>query len=84
MSQVSKDWQKCLDLLDHELTTSEFNTMILPIQCQQDDDLFQLYFPNEYLLNAFAKKHLQMVEQALTTEQGKKRIRLQVGCAASC
>ena len=76
---MSQDWQKCLDLLDHELTAAEFNTMILPIQCKQDDDLYSLYFPNEYLLNAFAKNHLGLVEQALSTADGKKEIKLQVG-----
>tara|TARA_Y200000002_G_scaffold382826_1_gene401520 strand:- start:3750 stop:5069 length:1320 start_codon:yes stop_codon:yes gene_type:complete len=79
--KISEDWQKCLDVLDHQLPKNEFNTMILPIQCQQFEQTLKLYFPNDYLLNNFSSNYQPILEKAWENDQVKKQFSCQVGSA---
>jgi chromosomal replication initiator protein len=44
-------WDQCVRQLKGELTSAEFNTWILPLQAQVDNDRLRLFAPNRFVLD---------------------------------
>lgn len=49
MSVVNSMWQKCLDRLQDELPSEQFNTWIRPLQARQHEERITLFAPNRYV-----------------------------------
>ena len=45
----AKIWQKCLDRLEDELSSQQFNTWIRPLQAVSKDTNIKLLAPNKYI-----------------------------------
>ncbi|WVD67399.1 chromosomal replication initiator protein DnaA [Orbus sturtevantii] len=74
-------WQKCLSQLQEELTATEFNLWIRPLQVEKEDDKFYLYAPNRFVQDWVKNKYLAkislLLSQLLDVESPK--ILIQVG-----
>lgn len=44
-------WQQCLDRLEDELPSQQFNTWIRPLQAEREDDALRLLAPNRFVLD---------------------------------
>ena len=44
-------WPKCLEYLEDELTTQQFNTWIRPLQVKEDAQTIRIFAPNQFVLN---------------------------------
>ena len=54
-------WQECLSQLQEELTSTEFNLWIRPLQIEADDDNLYLYAPNRFVLDWVKNKYLPTI-----------------------
>ncbi|WP_392552229.1 chromosomal replication initiator protein DnaA [Orbus wheelerorum] len=74
-------WQKCLSQLQEELTATEFNLWIRPLQVELEDNKFYLYAPNRFVQDWVKNKYLAkislLLSQLLDIESPK--ISIQVG-----
>jgi chromosomal replication initiator protein len=50
-------WKKCLDRLEGELSTQQFNTWIRPLHAVEDDDCLRLLAPNQFVRD-WVNEHL--------------------------
>ena len=46
---MNSTWQRCLDRLQDELPTEQFNTWIRPLQARQHEERVTLFAPNRYV-----------------------------------
>ena len=51
-------WNRCCTLLKQDLTESEFNTWILPLQAQEEGERIRLYAPNRFVRD-WVKQHYE-------------------------
>lgn len=58
-------WQTCLSQLQEDLTSTEFNLWIRPLQAEMDDDKLYLYAPNRFVLDWVKNKYLSAISQLL-------------------
>ncbi|MCW9028784.1 MAG: chromosomal replication initiator protein DnaA, partial [Kangiella sp.] len=74
-------WRSCLQKLQSELSATEFNTWIKPLQVQETDSEMALYAPNPFFVDWIRQQYLdrinEFLEQKDSTEQ--KQISLHVG-----
>ena len=72
-------WQKCLDSLEGELSTHEFDTCIRPLQVDSCDDRdITLLAPNKYIRDQVTNQFLQRIEE-LVRANGCGSVSLQIG-----
>jgi chromosomal replication initiator protein len=50
-------WQKCVDRLQDELPSQQFNTWIRPLQASQDETLLTLFAPNRFIRDFVSDKY---------------------------
>lgn len=78
-------WHKCLDRLQDELSSQQFNTWIRPLQAHQEDDRLRLYAPNRYVKNqvrvAYLERITELLEQFSETS-GQLDVQLDIGAMA--
>jgi len=67
-------WVECLSLLQEDLTSSEFNTWILPLQAQEQGESMHLYAPNRFVMD-WVKAHYEQRIETLCTQVSGGRIR---------
>ena len=81
LGRFSEVWQACLEHLRQELSQSEFDTWIKPIQLQFSETHIELLCPNEHVRRRVESDYLQFVEVVLNQQPVEKRpiIRLRVG-----
>jgi len=74
-------WQKCLSQLQEELTATEFNLWIRPLQVENEDDKFYLYAPNRFVQDWVKNKYLAKISLLLSQllDIEFPRISIQVG-----
>ncbi len=58
-------WQDCLDRLQDDLTSEEFNTYIRPLQVASDSNQLRLLAPNRYVLDEVRARYLERIERYL-------------------
>lgn len=63
-------WNKCLDLLENELNSQQFNTWIRPLQPVEDEGRLRLLAPNQFVLDWVRNHHLEQIEAMLRTIAG--------------
>ncbi|MFK8047255.1 MAG: chromosomal replication initiator protein DnaA [Halioglobus sp.] len=54
-------WQKCMDRLQDELPSQQFNTWIRPLQANQDDSLLTLFAPNRFIRDFVSDKYSERI-----------------------
>jgi chromosomal replication initiator protein len=74
----AKVWQRCLDRLEDELSSQEFNTWIRPLQAIGDEDNIKLLAPNRYIKDQVNTQFLSRINELLT-ENGSGIVELQIG-----
>ncbi len=60
-------WNKCIDRLEGELSSQQFNTWIRPLQAIEKSNGLHLLAPNQFVLNWVKKNHLSQIERLVET-----------------
>lgn len=58
-------WQKCLDQLQNELSSKQFNTWIRPLHASLEDNRLRLMAPNRYVKNQVRMAYLERICELL-------------------
>lgn len=73
-------WQTCLSQLQEDLTATEFNLWIRPLQAEVDDGKLYLYAPNRFVLDWVKNKYLSQISlllsQVMNTDSPKISIKI--------
>ena len=59
-------WEKCLDCLQDEFPSQQFNTWIRPLQAEQGDNKLVLLAPNRFVLDWIMEKFLSRIIEIVT------------------
>ena len=70
MEQLSV-WKKCLDQLEGELSSQQFNTWLRPLRAVQDAGQLRLYAPNRFVLDWVKDRFLERIVALAKKEAGK-------------
>lgn len=74
----AKIWQKCLDRLEDELSSQQFNTWIRPLQVMGSDDNVKLLAPNRYIKDQVSNQFLNRIQELLS-QNGSGPVELEIG-----
>ena len=74
----AKIWKKCLDRLEDELSSQQFNTWIRPLQAIGEDSHVKLLAPNRYIKDQVNSQFLNRIQELLT-ENGSGPAELGIG-----
>ena len=58
-------WHKCLDRLQDELTSQQYNTWIRPLQAREEEDRLRIFAPNRYVRNQVQAAYLERIYELL-------------------
>lgn len=58
-------WHKCLDRLQDELSSQQYNTWIRPLQAREEEDRLRIYAPNRYVRNQVQAAYLERINELL-------------------
>ena len=58
-------WHKCLDRLQDELSSQQYNTWIRPLQAREDSETLRIYAPNRYVRNQVQAAYLDRINELL-------------------
>ncbi|QCI26570.1 chromosomal replication initiator protein DnaA [Buchnera aphidicola (Thelaxes californica)] len=58
-------WQKCLRILRHELNAIEFSMWIRPLTAELNNNVLELYAPNQFVLHWVQIKYLHILKKLL-------------------
>lgn len=58
-------WQHCLQVLEQELSSQQFNMWIRPLQLHSSDQLITLYAPNRFVLDWVRDKYMNRISELL-------------------
>lgn len=75
-------WRKCLDHLQDELSTQQFNTWIRPLQAVDSETEIRLLAPNVYVRDQVTRQFLERITELVETlgaADGRTRVALAVG-----
>ncbi|TVS15108.1 MAG: chromosomal replication initiator protein DnaA [Gammaproteobacteria bacterium] len=75
-------WRKCLDHLQDELSTQQFNTWIRPLQAVEGDAEIRLLAPNVYVRDQVSSRFMDRISELvgdLAPRNGHTRVELTVG-----
>lgn len=62
-------WQKCMDRLQDELPSQQFNTWIRPLQANQNDSLLTLFAPNRFIRDFVSDKYSDRIVELVNEFQ---------------
>ena len=71
-------WQKCLDRLEDEMSSQQFNTWIRPLQVVDDNGSVRLLAPNKYIKDQVQDNFLVRIKELLA-QVGRKKVDLEIG-----
>ena len=74
----AKVWQKCLDRLEDELSSQQFNTWIRPLQVMGSEDNVKLLAPNRYIKEQVNSQFLDRIQELLS-QNGSGPVELEIG-----
>ena len=74
----SKIWQKCLDILEDELSSKQYNTWIKPLQVVSDESDVRLLAPNKYIRDEVEDQFLARIRELLKAN-GSNEVVLEIG-----
>jgi chromosomal replication initiator protein len=58
-------WHKCLDRLQDELSSQQFNTWIRPLQARADENRLRILAPNRYVKNQVQSAYIERITELL-------------------
>jgi len=64
-------WKKCLDRLEEELSSQQFNTWLRPLRAIQDGGRLLLYAPNRFVLDWVKDRFLVRIAALAEQEAGR-------------
>ncbi len=65
-TQVGRSvWHKCLDRLQDELSSQQYNTWIRPLQAREEQDRLRIFAPNRYVRNQVQAAYLERIYELL-------------------
>ena len=70
----SSVWQKCVERLQQDLSSAQFNTWIRPLQVQQDEHGLRIFAPNRYVKNKIYNDYLSMIIDLLDDAGNDERV----------
>ena len=56
-------WQRCVDRLQEELPSQQFNTWIRPLQATQDEKVLTLFAPNRFIRDFVSDKYSERITE---------------------
>lgn len=56
-------WRSCLQKLQSELSATEFNTWIKPLQVKETDSEMALYAPNPFFVDWIRQQYLDRINE---------------------
>ncbi len=62
---MAVNWDSCLEVLRHELSSEQFNMWIRPLKSEFDGDAFVLYAKNHFILDWVRDKYFEMIISTL-------------------
>lgn len=65
-------WQKCIERLQDDLPTQQFNTWIRPLQDETVDGALRLFAPNRFVLDWVNEKFLARIKEVLNEVSEEK------------
>lgn len=65
-SLVATLWEKCLDCLQDEFPSQQFNTWIRPLQVEYADSKLTLFAPNRFVLDWINERFLARIRELVT------------------
>ncbi len=74
----SSVWQKCLDSLERELSSQQFNTCIRPLQVVTGESEVRLFAPNKYIRDQVNAQYFERISE-LVRLLGDQDVRLEIG-----
>ncbi|WP_223669797.1 chromosomal replication initiator protein DnaA [Kangiella shandongensis] len=76
-------WRNCLQRLQSELSVTEFNTWIKPLQVRETDKEMALFAPNPFFVDWIRQQYLDRITEVVSSksEQAQLQISLHVGNA---
>ena len=77
----AKNWQKCLDRLEDELSSQQFNTWIRPLQVIDENNDIKLLAPNKYIKNQVNDNFLNRIRELLV-QNGSGKVELGIGSSS--
>jgi len=81
-SQTTGVWNKCVLLLQKEMSYQQYSTWIRPLQAVEDDQEIRLMAPNQYVMDRVRSHYLERIEEIVTLEAESGsglRVNLSVG-----
>lgn len=75
-------WQKCLNRLEDELSSQQFNTWIRPLQAISENDDIRLLAPNRYIKDQVSDNFLERIREILAQDGVCEGVRLEIGSTA--
>ncbi len=72
-------WQQCMQQLQNELSTQEFNTWIRPLQAECSDDLLTLFAPNRFISDWIKQRYLLSIQEAAKRLNPQVLVVFQIG-----
>ena len=77
---MSTTWERCLDRLEVDLTSEQFNTWIRPLHAVEDESILRLLAPNQFVRDCVNKHFLDRIRKIVgVCEPEAKDITVQVG-----
>ncbi len=75
-------WQRCLNHLEAELPSQQFNTWIRPLHAIQDSERIQLLAPNKFVLDWVKNNYIHLINSYIKTLEGVDPlpVALEIGC----
>lgn len=74
-------WEKCLNCLQDEFPSQQFNTWIRPLQAKHADDTLTLFAPNRFVLDWINERFLERIRELVSqfSDADPPHIQLEIG-----
>lgn len=82
----STPWKRCLEQLEGELSSQQFNTWIRPLHAVETEGSVRLLAPNRFVLDWVSERYLSRMEEILNAdplENDKTSLKLEIGSKSS-
>lgn len=82
---MSSLWEKCLNCLQDEIPSQQFNTWIRPLQVVQGEGAITLFAPNRFVMDWISERFLEHIRQLVHrfSEDAPPTVFLEIGSKSS-
>ena len=70
---AAAEWQKCIECLQEELPSQQFNTWIRPLRAQAEAEVLRIFAPNQFIKDWVKGKFLHRIREILDELSSEKR-----------